>query len=130
KNTTKHEIEIEEEEHVIESNKLMGSVRQNFILTQIEDKNIIENNNDISVKGFSITTNGGQELFKNAELILSYGRRYGLIGPNGKGKTTLLRHIGEHLFKIPSNIDIFYCEQEVVADDTSAVQVVLKSDLR
>jgi len=46
------------------------------------------------------------------------------------GKTTLLRHIAERLFDIPPGIDILYCEQEVVADDTSAVQAVVRADTR
>lgn len=46
------------------------------------------------------------------------------------GKTTLLRHISERLFDVPPSIDILYCEQEVVADDTSAVNSVLKADTR
>lgn len=46
------------------------------------------------------------------------------------GKTTLLRHIASRLFPIPPNIDILYCEQEVVADDLTAVESVLKADLK
>lgn len=29
---------------------------------------------------------------------------------------------------IPANIDVLYCEQEVVADDTKAIDAVLKAD--
>lgn len=32
-------------------------------------------------------------LLQNADLTLSFGRRYGLVGRNGLGKTTLLRMI-------------------------------------
>jgi ATP-binding cassette subfamily F protein 1 len=46
------------------------------------------------------------------------------------GKTTLLRHIASRAFAIPPNIDILYCEQEVVADDTPAVDEVLKADVK
>lgn len=46
------------------------------------------------------------------------------------GKTTLLRHIAKRAFNIPSTIDVLYCEQEVVADDTPAVEVVLKADTK
>lgn len=34
------------------------------------------------------------------------------------------------MFDIPPSIDILYCEQEVVADDTSAVQAVIRADTR
>jgi len=46
------------------------------------------------------------------------------------GKTTLLRHISERLFDVPPGIDILYCEQEVVADETTAVKAVLRADTR
>lgn len=46
------------------------------------------------------------------------------------GKTTLLRHIASRAFPIPPSIDILYCEQEVVADDSTAVESVLKADLK
>jgi ATPase subunit of ABC transporter with duplicated ATPase domains len=32
---------------------------------------------------------------EDAELRLVYGRRYGLVGPNGIGKTTLLKAIDD-----------------------------------
>ncbi len=52
------------------------------------------------------------------------------MGPNGHGKTTLLRHIGSRALQIPPNIDVLYCEQEVVADDRSALETVLAADVR
>lgn len=42
----------------------------------------------------------------------------------------MLRHIASRAFDIPPNIDILYCEQEVVADDFSAVESVLKADVK
>ena len=50
------------------------------------------NEKDIQVNNVSITF-GGKLLLDNADLRLVYGRRYGLIGKNGIGKTTLLRHM-------------------------------------
>lgn len=42
----------------------------------------------------------------------------------------MLRHIAKRAFNIPSTIDVLYCEQEVIADDTPAVEVVLKADTK
>lgn len=89
----------------------------------------LENAVDIKIENFSIAAKGN-DLFVNANLLIAHGRHYGLVGPNGHGKTTLLRHIAQRAFAIPPNIDILYCEQEVVADDTSAVETVLKADVR
>jgi len=44
------------------------------------------------------------------------------------GKTTLLNHIAERKLAIPPRIDVLLCEQEVVADDTPAIEAVLKAD--
>ncbi|XP_018327498.1 ATP-binding cassette sub-family F member 1 [Agrilus planipennis] len=89
----------------------------------------LENAVDIKIENFSISAKGN-DLFVNASLIIANGRHYGLVGPNGHGKTTLLRHIAQRAFAIPPNIDILYCEQEVVADDFTAVESVLKADVK
>ncbi|XP_050730192.1 ATP-binding cassette sub-family F member 1-like [Eriocheir sinensis] len=87
----------------------------------------LENAVDIKIENFSISAKG-KALFTNASLMIANSRRYGLVGPNGHGKTTLLRHIQSRALNIPPNIDVLYCEQEVVADDTPAIDVVLKAD--
>jgi len=84
---------------------------------------------DIKIDKFSIAAKG-KDLFRDAALTIAQGRRYGLVGPNGHGKTTLLRHIGTRSLQIPPNIDVLYCEQEVVATDDSALQTVLLADVK
>lgn len=84
---------------------------------------------DIKIENFTISAKGN-DLFVNSNLLIANGRRYGLVGPNGHGKTTLLRHLANRAFDIPPNIDVLLCEQEVVADDNSAVDTVLKADVK
>ncbi|KAG8448680.1 hypothetical protein GDO86_015672 [Hymenochirus boettgeri] len=106
--------------------------RNDFSVSQAEMSSrqaMLENASDIKVEKFSISAHG-KELFVNADLYVVAGRRYGLVGPNGKGKTTLLKHIANKALNIPPNIDVLLCEQEVVADDTPAVQAVLKADTK
>ncbi|XP_002128535.2 ATP-binding cassette sub-family F member 1-like [Ciona intestinalis] len=86
-----------------------------------------ENTSDIKLESFSIAAKG-KDLLKNANLTIVAGRRYGLLGPNGKGKTTLLRHIAARKLSVPAHIDILYCEQEVKADETPAIEAVLNAD--
>ena len=45
---------------------------------------------DIVVPNFGISA-PKKELFADAELRIAHGKRYGLVGPNGMGKTTLMR---------------------------------------
>jgi len=104
----------------------------NFSATQQEKKiaaNLAENVNDIKIEKFSISA-AGKDLFVNATLNVVAGRRYGLVGPNGHGKTTLLQHVAQRVLNIPANIDVLLCEQEVKADDTTAVRSVLDSDVK
>ncbi|XP_064461320.1 ATP-binding cassette sub-family F member 3-like [Ornithodoros turicata] len=82
---------------------------------------------DIRIENFDIAF-GEKSLLCGADLTLCYGRRYGLVGRNGIGKTTLLRMLSSGQLKIPSHISILHVEQEVVGDDTTALDSVLSCD--
>ncbi|XP_029441646.1 ATP-binding cassette sub-family F member 3-like, partial [Rhinatrema bivittatum] len=82
---------------------------------------------DVRIENFDISF-GERVLLTGAELNLSAGRRYGLVGRNGLGKTTLLKMIASRSLRIPSHISILHVEQEVAGDETSAQQSVLECD--
>jgi ATP-binding cassette, subfamily F, member 1 len=92
-----------------------------------ESDPVWQNSLDIVIPNFSISAHN-KELFLNAELNISQGRRYGVVGPNGAGKSTILKMIAAGELKIPPRVDCLYVEQEVMADDTPAVDAVLKAD--
>ncbi|XP_062618813.1 ATP-binding cassette sub-family F member 1-like [Saccostrea cucullata] len=102
---------------------------ENFTVSQAEKsaKATILDSQDIKVENFSIAAKG-KDLFVNASLYITAGRRYGLVGPNGHGKTTLLNHMAKKILNIPASIDILLCEQEIVADETKSIDSVLKAD--
>ena len=60
---------------------------------------------------------------------MAFGRRYGFVGRNGLGKTTLLRSISKRELFIPSHISVLHVEQEVRGDDTNATNSVLEADI-
>lgn len=59
----------------------------------------------------------GKLLMENTSVTIAAGRRYGLIGPNGRGKSTLLRLIAKRQVPVPENIDVLLVEQEIVGDE-------------
>jgi ABC-type glutathione transport system ATPase component len=75
---------------------------------------------------------GGPDLLTNANLTLGRGRRYGLMGRNGCGKTTLLTFLATRQIPkaIPKNMNMLLVRQEIIGDDHSAVETVLKSDVK
>lgn len=82
---------------------------------------------DIRIENFDVSY-GNKVLLQNADLLLANGRRYGLVGRNGLGKTTLLRMISGKQLQIPSHITILHVEQEVIGDNTTAIESVLECD--
>jgi ATP-binding cassette subfamily F protein 3 len=69
---------------------------------------------DIKLDGIDISI-GGNRILTDAAFTLAYGRRYGLVGQNGIGKSTLLRALSRREVAIPSHISILHVEQEVSA---------------
>jgi len=82
---------------------------------------------DIRIENFDLAY-GSKVLLANCNLIMAFGRRYGFVGRNGLGKTTLLRAISKRELYIPSHISVLHVEQEVRGDDTVAVDSVLEAD--
>jgi len=79
---------------------------------------------DIHIVSFSLTYYG-KHLVQETNLELNYGRRYGLIGSNGSGKSTILASIAEREIPIPDHIDIFLLTEEAEASDRTALQAVI-----
>jgi len=67
-------------------------------------------------------------LFDNATLKINDGQRYGFLGPNGQGKTTLLKMIAAGELRIPKAIDFLMVDQEIVADDTPVRPLAYRCD--
>ena len=83
---------------------------------------------DIKLDGIDVSI-GGLRILTDTNLTLAYGRRYGLVGQNGIGKSTLLRALARRELAIPTHISILHVEQEITGDDTPALQAVLDADV-
>ena len=83
---------------------------------------------DIKVENMSLEVSG-KILLENTLLLMASGRRYGLIGKNGIGKTTLLYAIvRKEIPKMNTKPDILMIEQEIMGSDKSPVDLVLEAD--
>ncbi|KAK1416177.1 hypothetical protein QVD17_31966 [Tagetes erecta] len=82
---------------------------------------------DISVDGFSVSV-GSKKLLGNATVKISHGKRYGLVGRNGTGKSTLLKLLAWRKIPVPKNIDVLLVEQEILADERTAIEAVVSAN--
>lgn len=69
-------------------------------------------NKDIKIENFDISF-AGRRILTDANLTVAFGRRYGVVGKNGIGKSTLLRAMSRREISVPAHISLLYVEQEV-----------------
>eukprot|EP00227_Mantoniella_beaufortii_P016441 CAMPEP_0197576678 /NCGR_PEP_ID=MMETSP1326-20131121/1606_1 /TAXON_ID=1155430 /ORGANISM="Genus nov. species nov., Strain RCC2288" /LENGTH=816 /DNA_ID=CAMNT_0043139633 /DNA_START=40 /DNA_END=2487 /DNA_ORIENTATION=+ len=93
-----------------------------------DHREAMANSKDIKIDGFSVSARG-KELLVNTDLTVVHGRRYGLVGPNGMGKTTIMKLLARRKLPVPDFIDILLVEQEVVGDERTALESVVAADV-
>lgn len=79
---------------------------------------------DVKIGGFTLASYG-KELIKDTLIELTIGRRYGLIGSNGSGKSTFLKCLAAREVPIPDHIDIFLLEEEAPPTEMTGVEYVI-----
>jgi len=68
---------------------------------------------------------GGRALLEDAKLRLTYGRKYGLIGRNGIGKTCFMNALARSEFEnMPKHLQILLVEQEMKGSNLSPIAFV------
>ena len=78
---------------------------------------------DILLKGAQMEI-GGKQLLQDTDLTLVHGRKYGLVGRNGIGKTTFLKFLAAARFDgVPPNLQILHIEQEVAGGTASVLEM-------
>lgn len=112
----------------LQQNKLDND-NNNPDLIALDDEFIKEFRRDIHIQRFSVAPiGGGPLLVQRADLKLIHGHRYGLIGYNGTGKTTMLKDIasGDHK-EIPDYLKVLHVHQELEGDTRSVLETVLQA---
>jgi ATP-binding cassette subfamily F protein 2 len=91
-------------------------------------KGVDARSRDVNVQNFTLQHKGNVMLDGTA-IILNHGNRYGLLGRNGCGKSTLMKALGARAIPIPAGIDIFHLKEEIEPSDTmTALEAVMSVD--
>ncbi|KAI0490313.1 ABC transporter ATP-binding protein ARB1 [Xylaria cf. heliscus] len=85
----------------------------------------IPSSRDVKIISASLTFHG-RVLLNETDLELTFGRRYGLLGENGCGKSTLMKAIAEREYPIPDHVDIYLLNQGAPPSDLGALEWVVK----
>ncbi|TGJ88081.1 hypothetical protein E0Z10_g628 [Xylaria hypoxylon] len=84
----------------------------------------IPSSRDVKIISASLTFHG-RVLLNETDLELTNGRRYGLLGENGCGKSTLMKAISEREYPIPEHVDIYLLNQGAPPSDLGALEWVV-----
>lgn len=80
---------------------------------------------DVKIGSASLVFHG-KVLITDTTLELTYGRRYGLLGENGCGKSTMLKAIAAREFPIPEHVDIYLLNEGAPPSDFGALEWVVR----
>ncbi|EGC28947.1 hypothetical protein DICPUDRAFT_159537 [Dictyostelium purpureum] len=83
-----------------------------------------DSSRDVKIEQVTLTFHG-KELLSDTTVEINFGRRYGLIGQNGCGKSTFFQCLAVRELPIPSHIDIFHLSEEAHPSEKTALQTVI-----
>ena len=79
---------------------------------------------DVRVERFSMQVNG-VELVSDCAIELNHGRRYGVLGVNGCGKSNLLAALANREVPIPEHVDVYHLREEAEPTERTALEAVV-----
>ena len=105
-------------EKVLDADDVMNHVS----VTGVLDSRI--DSRDVQISSFGIGLHG-RRLVEDTELHMNYGRRYGLIGQNGCGKSNVLNAIAQRDIPLPDHVDMYHLHEEAPATEQTGVEAVI-----
>ena len=79
---------------------------------------------DVKFDAFTVMV-GGNLLLTESKVELTQGRRYGVIGANGSGKSNVLAALAQREVPMPDFVDIFHLHEEAAATEQTGVEAVI-----
>lgn len=103
-----------------------SKVEEEISLPYLATGNLVSSvlSRDIKIDKFSVQIQG-RPLIADTTLELNWGRRYGLIGLNGSGKSTMMKCLGKGLVRFPPHMDVYTVDQEQDPTDQTPVEAIL-----
>ena len=102
------------------------SIASSMLLYEDDDQG--SRSRDVLLEGFDLDLKG-RPIITDGMLSIPFGRRLGLIGRNGVGKSTFLRALATRQLSVPKQVKIIFVEQEVHGDETPAISSVMEADV-
>lgn len=85
----------------------------------------LETSKDLKISSLSLLFHG-KVLIQDSTLELNFGRRYGLLGENGCGKSTFLKSLAAREYPVPELIDIYLLNEPAEPSEFSALEYVVR----
>lgn len=85
----------------------------------------LETSRDLKISSLSLLFHG-KVLIQDSTLELNFGRRYGLLGENGCGKSTFLKSLAAREYPVPEQIDIYLLNEPAEPSEFSALEYVVR----
>lgn len=82
---------------------------------------------DLKIESASLTFYG-REILVDTTVEFNIGRRYGLVGLNGCGKSCFLQALANREYPVPDHMDLFLLSREIGPSEKSALQTVIDVD--
>ena len=114
--------------------KVKLSIELNTGKMRVSDRVKVDNarmqkNFTVKLVNFDVVR-GTRKLIEGGNMTLEFGKRYGIVAPNGQGKTSLMQAIAHReISGIPEDISVLLVQQEAEASDISAKNYVINSDV-
>lgn len=84
----------------------------------------VASSRDVKISSCSLVFHG-RVLITDSTLELNFGRRYGLLGENGCGKSTFLKAIAAREYPIPEHVDIYLLNEGAPPSELGALEWVV-----
>lgn len=85
----------------------------------------VESSRDVKITSASLVFHG-RVLITDSTLELNYGRRYGLLGENGCGKSTFMKAIAAREYPVPEHVDIYLLNTGAPPSELGALEWVVR----